>query len=31
MIDMNVEQVHDAIQELFSEYLQMCMQQEKVE
>jgi len=30
MIGMNVEQVHDAIQGLFSEYLQELMQQEKV-
>ena len=31
MIDMNVDQVHDAIQDLFSDYLQKCMHQEKVE
>jgi len=28
---MNVDQVHDAIQALFSDYLQERMQQEKVE
>ena len=31
MIVMNVDQVHDAIQALFSDYLQERMQQEKVE